>query len=530
MARSKSRKSDPLPLLNILENQAPQASSDEEVPSLGLRALDHAYEPYTSAPSEIVIGLVGPLGTDNAKIRSMIRDRLFAYGYESDEIRISQIIPVLAGNPKIPKSPQYEYSKKLIDLGNAIRKETNNNAVLAIAAAAEIARRRPDPKGEVTKRAYIISSLKNPQEVEELRKIYGNGFYLFAIHSERDRRAQQLSNSGTGMDLDLAWKLILRDEDEQYPYGQHMVDTFHLADFFVADENNDDKLRQSIIRCLDLAFSNPFITPTFNEFAMFMAFASSLRSADLSRQVGAVVTRKSEILSTGANDCPRAGGGLYWPLFIGDRVDDEPRGRDYKRGFDSNAAEKSKLIGKILERFSNNEERKRAEKILKSSPIKHITEYGRMVHAEMEALLACARNNISSVGATLYCTTFPCHNCAKHIIAAGIKEVIYVEPYSKSKALEFHEDAVTSEKQEGDTRVRFKPFIGVGPRQFFNLFSLSLSAGIKMDRKNDDGSVVIWNESKARPRVQLLPVAHRDFEDEARDYLKELLKKREEIA
>ncbi|MDN3612645.1 hypothetical protein QWZ16_23945 [Vibrio ostreicida] len=26
---------------------------------------------------------------------------------------------------------------------------------------------------------------------------------------------------------------------------------------------------------------------------------------------------------------------------------------------------------------------------------------------------------------------FPCHNCAKHIVASGIKRVVYVEPYPK---------------------------------------------------------------------------------------------------
>lgn len=62
--------------------------------------------------------------------------------------------------------------------------------------------------------------------------------------------------------------------------------------------------------------------------------------------------------------------------------------------------------------------------------------------------------------------------------------MIYVEPYAKSKAIDFHDDAVTAEKLEGgDNRVRFKPFIGVGPRQFFDLFSLSLSTGRKMDAR-----------------------------------------------
>ena len=59
---------------------------------------------------------------------------------------------------------------------------------------------------------------------------------------------------------------------------------------------------------VDLWFGNPFITPTFDEHAMFLAFSAALRSADLSRQVGAVITKDSQILSAGANDCPKAGG------------------------------------------------------------------------------------------------------------------------------------------------------------------------------------------------------------------------------
>src|SRR5690606_29677075 len=95
----------------------------------------------------------------------------------------------------------------------------------------------------------------------------------------------------------------------------------------------------------------------------------------------------------------------------------------------------------------------------------------------MEALLACARSNISTVGATLYGTTFPCHNCAKHIVAAGIDQVIYIEPYSKRKAFKFHDDSSTAGKLEHHERkVRFKPFIGIGPRLFFDLFSMTMSA------------------------------------------------------
>jgi deoxycytidylate deaminase len=492
--------------------------------TLKLNPPSEPYEVHTSEDSEVVFGLVGPLGTDNDKITGMIADRLRTYGYISEVIKISQvIIPALAGPEAIRDDSKYEKAKSLIDRGNQIRKESKNNAVLAIAAAAEIARRRPNPEGEVQRVAYIISSLKHPEEVAELRKIYAGGFYLFAVHTDRERRVHCLAGHGAkAMKRSQAWELIDRDEHEPEEYGQHTRDTFHLADFFLADENNDDKLRHAICRCLDLTFGNPIITPTFNEFAMFMAFASSLRSADLSRQIGAVVARKNEILSTGANDCPCYGGGLYWPAFIGDRVDDVPRGRDYKRGCDSNAMEKSKLLAEIVEKFPEAHQLL-AEGILKGSRINEITEYGRVVHAEMEAMLACARGTVTCIGATLYCTTFPCHNCAKHIIAAGIEQVVYIEPYPKSKAIDFHDDSATTDRLEGEEKkVRFKPFIGVGPRQFFDLFSLSLSSGRPVRRKTTDGRVDAWSAAGAIPRVPMLPVAHRQFEKLAGDYLNNL--------
>lgn len=50
-------------------------------------------------------------------------------------------------------------------------------------------------------------------------------------------------------------------------------------------------------------------------------------------------------------------------------------------------------------------------------------------HAEQNAIIQAAREGISLKGCTLYCTHQPCVVCAKMIINAGIKEVIYKEGY-----------------------------------------------------------------------------------------------------
>ena len=143
-----------------------------------------------------------------------------------------------------------------------------------------------------------------------------------------------------------------------------------------------------------------------------------------------------------------------------------------------------------------------------------ISEYGRAVHAEMDALLTCGRIGVSTVGATLFTTTFPCHNCTRHIIAAGVNRVVYIEPYPKSMASVLHKDAIeltgTREFSRGigKKRIPFEPFVGIGPRRFYDLFSMKLSSGSRLRRKDSSGRVLRWRRDEARPRVQMLPTSY----------------------
>ncbi len=160
--------------------------------------------------------------------------------------------------------------------------------------------------------------------------------------------------------------------------------------------------------------------------------------------------------------------------------------------------------------------------------LRDITEYGRVVHAEMEALLSCACNNVDCRWDTLYCSTFPCHNCAKHLIAAGIKRVVYVEPYPKSKALPFHDDSITlgfQDDNENLNKVRFEPFVGVGPRNFLNLFSIGIGKGYEIPRKKD-GQILKWDRKSARLRMEMNPYSYLDRETDAVKELDDCLKRK----
>ena len=486
----------------------------QEIPSID-KKIDYSIgfgEQYLKGSfnnSELIIGIVSAVGTETERVIKPLKDRLSRFGYTAVEIKVSSL---LNGGVSVN---EYDRIKSLMNAGDELRKKTNNNAILAYGVSKLIGEKRKSPTGKV---AYIVNSLKHPDEVEVLRKIYGQGFYLFGVHADKKRRLHYLEND-KGIHASKAAELTEVDEDEKLPHGQRTRDTYHLADFFLNFGKNDDHVKNTLQRFLELIFSHPFKNPTFDEFSMFMAFSSSVRSGDLSRQVGAVITNNQQIVATGANECPASGGGLYWAKVNSESgvVEDVPDGKDYTRNEDSNRAEQNEIIRGILTGISKldgipDKALADIELELRKSRISDLTEFGRVVHAEMEAIISCARGGISCIGASLYCTTFPCHNCAKHIIAAGIKRVVYVEPYPKSKALEFHSESLELKTVQGDNKesdqVVFEPFTGVGARRFLDLFSMTLGLVDKLKRKNKDGSAVTWVQGDALPRVALLPESY----------------------
>ena len=64
-----------------------------------------------------------------------------------------------------------------------------------------------------------------------------------------------------------------------------------------------------------------------------------------------------------------------------------------------------------------------------------------VLHAEANAITKIARSNNSSDGATLYVTDSPCIECAKLIIQAGIKRVVYAQKYRLDDGLRLLERA-----------------------------------------------------------------------------------------
>jgi deoxycytidylate deaminase len=481
--------------------------------------------------SEIVMALIGPVGCNRNLIVQTIIALAAHYTYKVKRVHASNaLIPYI----EVPdhKGDEFRRVSNLMKAGNELRERTDDNAIFAKLAAVEINALRSSC--ETPRTIFLIDSLKRPEEVDELRNIYGDGFFLFAIHASEENRDKYLQDHCHILDEKKRKDLIDKDKNEETGHGQATSDAFHLADFFVAEDGSNTKVWNTMQRFFDLIFGKPFLTPTFNEHAMYMAYVAAMKSADMSRQVGAVVTIGEDIISTGANEVPKPGGGSYWPVFdqASYRIFDIPEGRDYMNGYDKNGQDKDEMISKLKKGISS-EALKTLEENINDSGINDLTEFGRVVHAEMDALLGCARRGITCQGSVLYSTTFPCHNCAKHIISSGVRKVVYIEPYPKSRALEGHKEAIRTRylvRHGEDQKVLFLPFIGVGPKRFVDLFSMTLSSGEKIKRKAKGSfKPVEWNRAGARPRLKMFNTSYIINEQSVQNTTAEVLLAMEKI-
>ncbi|MCX4245985.1 deaminase, partial [Paraliomyxa miuraensis] len=288
---------------------------------------------------------------------------------------------------------------------------------------------------------------------------------------------------------------------------QKVRKTLHLSDFFVANDNQSEKmLGDELWRFLQAVTGQEIVRPHQDEKGMQAAWSAALRSSCMSRQVGAaIVSKQGELLSVGTNDPPSPKGGLYadggepdhrcfkWPSDDPHCRNDRKKKEIYQEIFEKLQSTKitpknidQEVEAPLLAPAASIED---LVKALKSTRIRDLIEFSRAIHAEMDALLAIAREGTAkSEGATLYCTTYPCHSCARHIVAAGINEVVYIEPYDKSLANELHSDAVRDVSvvdqpvdRKNDPRVVFRLFGGVAPRRFTALFEK------RRDLKDGDG-------------------------------------------
>ncbi|GFO61676.1 cytidine deaminase [Geomonas silvestris] len=483
--------------------------------------------------SEIFIGLVGAVGTDLELVSCILEEELRKFNYGSERVVISQLISDLPRwHAEVASfADAGDRIEKLMDLGDTIREEVNGGEALAMLSIANIQEIRyklkEKPEVPIQRQAYIIKSCKTVEEVSFFRKVYGKSFLLISVYAPRSERldvlAQKIADSKSSDDAEQfksqAEDLIEKDlKTKGKKFGQDVQNTFPLGDFFLRMAEKE-KMRGNLSRLLELWFGYPFHTPVKDEHAMFLANAASLRSSDLSRQVGAVIVNpEGDLLAMGCNDVPKPGGGLPWP---GETQDF----RDFQLGVDPSVTMKERMINEILEKLKNagwfNAEiaKKTSTELLEDAiysdsavldkaRISSILEFGRVVHAEMNAITDAAKRGVELKGSSLYCTTFPCHMCARHVISSGIREVVFIEPYPKSRTEKLYKHIIKVDGGDHTPHVvNFKPFEGVSPNRYIDFFSME---GKK--RKDKHGKIYEWEKSKSFPQVDMISPAYVQIE------------------
>jgi cytidine deaminase len=371
--------------------------------------------------------------------------------------------------------------------------------------------------------AWLIRSLRRPEEVDEFRKLYGPRFILLGVHvpevirqeAAEERRQRWATVTAEPVGVEAATDLQRDEEDRREPFGQAMRETFSRADFFI-DARSPTRLGQTLPRTVKLIFGEPFVPPQRDEQAMYHAFTAGMRSTEMGRQVGAaIVNGDGDLLAVGTNDVPTGGGGLAWSS-------DQPDARDFAQrpALDSNTKWQRIVARELLvrmaqdkrlqpEHFTNigddrlditEDELDAFLRAVKGTRFSAITEFGRAVHAEMDALTTAARLGTRVQGATLACTTWPCHNCTRHLIAAGIARVVFIFPYAKSLAQDLHRESLVIEPRTPglvDGKLVFEQFIGVAPQVYRQYFDFG-----QTDRKDFRGHAMSTPDpTTAIPRV-----------------------------
>lgn len=152
--------------------------------------------------TEVVIGLVGAVGSDLAVLNNILTSELKDF-FDFEVIRIKVSTDILERHPiknniqELDLSGGFNRAKGLMDIGNLLRKRYGNGYI-ALEVATIIKRERKAFKEKSNKKriAYVVDSLKNDSEVDTLRQIYGSNFFQISLYESPKNRLDVLVNKG----------------------------------------------------------------------------------------------------------------------------------------------------------------------------------------------------------------------------------------------------------------------------------------------------------------------------------------------
>ncbi len=295
---------------------------------------------------------------------------------------------------QIAKEKKIELTRgNLQNLGNELRAEFGGGVLAQ--KAVDIIKSQKYSK-------VVIDGIRNPAEVKELQKL--KNFFLVAVDAPLKLRFDRMVKRNRESDpISFNDFLKINKKDlgiGEKNTGQNVGKCIKLAKFVLINDKNLEEVHKKIDKLYsDILLSIPPMS--WDEYFMNFAFTAARKSKDPSTKVGAcIVDERNRVVGLGYNGFPRYCLDDNFPL---------------------------SRTGNFLD-----------------------TKYPYIVHAESNAIL---NSTTDTFGCRIYVTLFPCNECAKMIIQAGIKEIIYAsDKYANT------DSTIASKKLLREAKIKTRTF------------------------------------------------------------------------
>ena len=236
---------------------------------------------------------------------------------------------------------------------------------------------------------FVISSIRNPEEIKSLRQ--EPNFVLVLVDAEPKIRFERLKARAREGDVQTFEEFVEKETLEQNadPTKQQLHKVVKEAKIILNNNGTVEESYKKIDRMLyDLRKKYQQPRPSWDEYFINITKEVAKRATCLRGKIGVVIVKDKQIIATGYNGSPR---GLPHCTEVGCKI---------YRTIDESGKEEERCL--------------------------------RTVHGELNAIAQAALRGVSTEGATLYGTYKPCSVCMKLLINAGIKKVICEKNYHDS--------------------------------------------------------------------------------------------------
>lgn len=332
----------------------------------------------------MIIGLTGSLAAGKGVVAEFLKEKGFVYLSLSDELR------------ELLKEKKIKITRKnLQDCANKFREE-NGSDYLARRIISKI-------KNQQYIKA-IVDGIRNPGEVETLRKELKEDFFLVSVDAPEKTRFKRMKKRARESDPDTIEEFRKVDRRDkgigEKASGQGVGKCMAKADFTLINSGSLKKVKEKINKLykeIQKRINSEGITdyqrPSWEEYFLRIAKEVGKRTTCDRARVGGggcVVVKNKQILVTGYVGSPS---GL-------------PHCDEVGHHFKKTIHEDGKMSNHCV----------------------------RTIHSEQNAICQAAKLGVPLEGSTMYCFMTPCRTCAMLIINSGIKKVVAQKDYHASKA------------------------------------------------------------------------------------------------